>query len=124
MRARWRRQRQGETSVDTGASQGTRDAASAERVARVEPAAGDGAPAGVTLIGKPGCHLCDAARAVIEKVTAEFGVPWRELDIAESAELRERYWDQIPVTLVNGRPHDFWKVDETRLRAALRAAAR
>ena len=81
-------------------------------------------PMKVTLIGKPGCHLCDAARAVIEKVTGELGVVWEELDINESEELRERYWEQIPVTLVNGKQHDFWKVDEARLRAALGGAPR
>ena len=73
----------------------------------------------VTLIGKPGCHLCDDARAVIERVTGELGVSWEELDITQDEELYRRYWEQIPVTLVDGRPHDFWRVSEDRLRAAL-----
>ena len=73
----------------------------------------------VTLIGKPGCHLCDEAREIVARVTRELGVAWEERSILEDAELYERYWEQIPVTLVDGRPHDFWQVSEQRLRAAL-----
>jgi hypothetical protein len=73
----------------------------------------------ITLIGKPGCHLCDDARAVVARVAAELGVGWTELDITRDPELAEQYWEQIPVTLVDGRRHDFWRVDEARLRAAL-----
>ncbi|GAB2573944.1 glutaredoxin family protein [Streptomyces capparidis] len=73
----------------------------------------------VTLIGKPDCHLCDQARAVVEKVTGELGVPWEELDITKDEELHRKYWEQIPVTLVDGKQHDFWRVDERRLRRAL-----
>ena len=75
----------------------------------------------VTLIGKPGCHLCDDARDVVARVAADLGVGWEELSILDDAELHELYWEQIPVTLVDGRPHDFWRVSEERLRAALRA---
>ncbi len=74
----------------------------------------------ITLIGKPGCHLCDDARAVIARVAEELGVGWTELDITRDKALAEQYWEQIPVTLVDGRRHDYWRVDETRLRAALR----
>ncbi len=73
----------------------------------------------VTLIGKPGCHLCDEAREVIARVAADLGVGWTERSILDDAELRARYWEQIPVTLVDGRQHDYWRVDEKRLRAAL-----
>ncbi|WP_370518385.1 glutaredoxin family protein [Nostocoides sp. HKS02] len=73
----------------------------------------------VTLIAKPGCHLCDDARAVIERVTADLGVGWVEHSIADEPALAEQYWEQIPVTLVDGRQHDYWRVDEARLRAAL-----
>jgi hypothetical protein len=76
-------------------------------------------PPRVTLIAKPGCHLCDDARAVIERVTTELGVGWVERSIADDPALAEQYWEQIPVTLVDGRQHDYWRVDETRLRAAL-----
>jgi hypothetical protein len=75
----------------------------------------------VTLIGKPGCHLCDEARAVVAKVTAELGLDFDELSILDDPDLQARYWEQIPVTLVDGEQHDFWRVSESRLRAALGA---
>jgi hypothetical protein len=73
----------------------------------------------ITLIGKPGCHLCDDARVVISRVADDLGVVWEERSIEDDAALAEEYWEQIPVTLVDGRRHDYWRVDESRLRAAL-----
>src|SRR6202012_6166720 len=74
----------------------------------------------ITLLSRPGCHLCDDAREVIAKVAADLGGAWDERDITVSdADLRE-YWDKIPVTLVDGTQHDFWRVSEARLRQALR----
>ncbi|MFD5429403.1 glutaredoxin family protein [Streptomyces sp. NPDC127084] len=73
----------------------------------------------VTLIGKPGCHLCDDARAVIERVCAETGAVWEEKDITRDAELHRAYWEQIPVVLVDGEQHTFWRVDPDRLRREL-----
>jgi glutaredoxin len=76
----------------------------------------------ITLLGRPGCHLCDDARAVIERVAADLDVGWEERDITQSPDDLEEYWDKIPVTLVDGVPHDFWRVAESRLRAALTAS--
>jgi hypothetical protein len=73
----------------------------------------------VVFYTKPGCHLCDEARAVVERVATDTGAGWRELSILDDEELRERYWELIPVVLVDGEQHDFYRVDETRLRAAL-----
>ncbi|MFI8291993.1 glutaredoxin family protein [Streptomyces sp. NPDC085614] len=73
----------------------------------------------VTLIGKPGCHLCDDARAVVEAVCAETGASWEEKDITQDEELHRAYWEQIPVVLVDGEQHTFWRVDAGRLRREL-----
>ena len=73
----------------------------------------------VTLLSKPGCHLCDDARVVIAVIAGELGVPWEELDITTDDELFRQWWEQIPVTLIDGVQHDFWRVDPDRLRAAL-----
>lgn len=73
----------------------------------------------VTLIGKPGCHLCDDAREVVTAVCAETGARWEEKDIDQDAELHRLYWEQIPVVLIDGAQHDFWRVDPKRLRRAL-----
>jgi glutaredoxin len=75
----------------------------------------------VTLYSRAGCHLCDDARAVIEDVCAELGESYDEVDIDADPELRERFTDEVPVTFVDGRQHDFWRVSPDRLRAALRA---
>ena len=56
----------------------------------------------ITLLSRPGCHLCDDARAVIERVAAELGVGWQERDITASPQDMREYWDKIPVTLVDG----------------------
>jgi len=78
-----------------------------------------GTTARVTLYSKPGCHLCDDARAVVERVCADLGESYEELSILDDPALMERYAEEIPVTFVDGRQHDFWRVDESRLRAAL-----
>jgi len=73
----------------------------------------------VTLIRKPGCHLCDDAQEVVEKVCGELGVVWEQKDISTDEELYRAYWEQIPVVLVDGVQHTFWRVNEERLRKAL-----
>jgi hypothetical protein len=73
----------------------------------------------VTLFSKPGCHLCDDARVVIEQVCCELGETYEEISIQDDPELVHRYGEEIPVTLVDGRQHDFYRVDPVRLRAAL-----
>lgn len=73
----------------------------------------------VTLISKPGCHLCDAAREVIAAVTAELGEEFREVNMLDDPVLVEHYAELIPVTLVDGAQHDYWRVSPDRLRAAL-----
>lgn len=76
----------------------------------------------VRLLSKPGCHLCDDARAVIDAVCAELGEHYEDVDISDDTDLAGRYAEQIPVTFVDGRQHDFWRVDPDRLRRALRGA--
>ncbi|MCZ4498593.1 MAG: glutaredoxin 2 [Marmoricola sp.] len=78
-----------------------------------------GAGVRVLLYGKPGCHLCDEARAVIVRVCAQVGTAYDEIDVTGDPELMRRYGEQIPVTFVDGAQHDFWRVDEQRLLAAL-----
>lgn len=73
----------------------------------------------VTLLSRPGCHLCDEARTVIARVAAELGISWEDRDISDSATDLAQYSDMIPVTFVDGVQHDFWHVSADRLRAAL-----
>jgi glutaredoxin len=73
----------------------------------------------VTLYSRPGCHLCDDARAVIAATCAELGEEYVEISIDDDPALQRRFADEIPVTFVDGRQHDFWRVDPARLRRAL-----
>ncbi len=82
----------------------------------------------LTLIGKPGCHLCDDAREVIEAVMTEVRsadaaprLSFDERNILDDAALAERYAEEIPVLLIDGEVHDYWRVDPVRLKTALLA---
>jgi glutaredoxin len=82
----------------------------------------------LTLLSKPGCHLCDAARDAVAAVLAGLGpvassVQVQELSILDDPELNARYWDEIPVVLLNDRVHSIWKVEADRLRAAIMESA-
>jgi glutaredoxin len=81
----------------------------------------------VTLYTRPGCHLCEDARAVVERVCADLGEEYVEVDITSGPDaeaLSRRYGEEIPVTLVDGRQHDFFRVDRARLHAARAAGPR
>lgn len=80
----------------------------------------------ITLIGKPGCHLCDVARDTITAVVGELApepsapaISVEEFSILDDPTLLQRYVDEIPVVLINGRVHNIWRIDPERLRAAL-----
>jgi glutaredoxin len=75
----------------------------------------------ITLIGKPGCHLCDDARKVITAVLSDLniGVAIAEQSILDDSALFERYSEEIPVVLIDGEVHTIWRVDPRRLRTAL-----
>lgn len=73
----------------------------------------------VTLYGRPGCHLCDDARAVLERVRATQPFRLEEIDIESSDALMLRYLERIPVVALDGR--ELWElfVDEEALRRKL-----
>ncbi len=84
----------------------------------------------LTLIGKSGCHLCDEARVTINAVVGAFraehtGVARHiqvnlvEHDILVDEELWNKYSEDIPVLLINGKIHNYWRIDPVRLRGAL-----
>ena len=77
----------------------------------------------LTLIGKPGCHLCEDAEAVVNAVVTslpELPISVEELSIEEDQDLFDSYWDQIPVLLINGKVHNYWRIDPDRLTNALK----
>ena len=82
----------------------------------------------LTLIAKPGCHLCEDAELAIERVVTPFlagnplaSLEMKKLNILDDAELATRYSEEIPVLLINGKVHNYWRIDEERFATALNA---
>lgn len=77
----------------------------------------------LTLISKPGCHLCDVAREIVDTVVADLpgdaDVEVVERSIFDDPALFEQWWEKIPVVLIDDRLHAHWRVSADRLRAAL-----
>jgi len=73
----------------------------------------------VTVYTRAGCHLCETAERDVERICAELGHGWRAVDVDTDPALRAEYGDQVPVIVVDGREHGFWRVEEERFRAAL-----
>lgn len=83
----------------------------------------------ITLIGKPGCHLCDAARGVIERVRADLAADGlatelEELNILDDEALARLHSEEIPVVRVGEKRHAIWRVDPEKFEDAVRRAAR
>ncbi|QJU52215.1 glutaredoxin family protein [Herbiconiux sp. KACC 21604] len=84
----------------------------------------------LTLIAKPGCHLCDDARDIVRAVLGELEaelpeleVTMTELSILDNPALSDEFAEEIPVVMIDGRVHTIWRVEPARLRTALREAA-
>ena len=80
----------------------------------------------LTLIGKPGCHLCEDAESAVDRVLAGFlaanpsvSVSITQHNILDDAELAARYSEEIPVLLIDGKVHNYWRIDEERFTRAL-----
>jgi glutaredoxin len=84
----------------------------------------------LTLIGKSGCHLCDEARVTVNAVVGAFRAEYTgvarhiqvnlvEHDIVVDEDLWNKYSEEVPVLLINGKVHNYWRIDPVRLRGAL-----
>lgn len=78
----------------------------------------------VTVVSRQGCHLCEVAEADVARICADLGVEWTTVDVDADPDLRAEYGDYVPVILVDGNEHGYWRVEEDRLRAALRVPER
>ncbi len=82
-----------------------------------------GAGPTVTVYGRPGCHLCDDALVVLERVAADHAFILQSVDIESDDALLKAYLERIPVLALDGvELYDFF-VDEADLRARLSAGA-
>ena len=74
----------------------------------------------LVLISKPGCHLCDDAREIILQVLQDFpDASFEEKNMLDDQKLIDAYSEEIPVVLIDGKQHSFWRVDAERLSEAL-----
>ncbi|MFK3985479.1 glutaredoxin family protein [Micromonospora sp. NPDC050397] len=69
----------------------------------------------LTLITRPGCHLCEVAKEAVDRVVAATGDRWVEVDVTADLELEREYGDRVPVVLLDGKEHGYWRVEEARL---------
>lgn len=73
----------------------------------------------VTVYTRMACSLCATAEAEVARICTELGLGWSAVDVDDDVELRAEYGDRVPVIMVDGREHGFWRVEEARFRAAL-----
>lgn len=73
----------------------------------------------VTVVTRQNCSLCVTAEREVERICGELGVPWTLTDVDGDPELRAEYGDLVPVILIDGAQHGYWRVEEERLRRAL-----
>lgn len=69
----------------------------------------------LTLLVRAGCHLCEVAEEAMDRVSARTGEPWTAVDISGKPELEDEYGFRIPVVLLDGKEHGYWRVEEDRL---------
>lgn len=78
----------------------------------------------VTLITRAGCHLCEQAETSLRQLSAELGFGLELLDVDADRQRANEYSDRVPVILIDGAEHGYWRLEEQRFRAALRRPRR
>ncbi len=73
----------------------------------------------VTVYSRHGCHLCEDAVNILERLKEELDFEIEIIYIDGNPELEKLYGEQVPVTQIDGEHHDFWRVDPVRFRSSL-----
>jgi glutaredoxin len=73
----------------------------------------------VTLITRAGCHLCEVAEARLAELAAELGFGLQLLDVDADRQRANEYSERVPVILIDGAEHGYWRLEEDRFRRAL-----
>ncbi len=76
-------------------------------------------PHHIVLYSKPGCHLCEIAHQLLQGLSREFDLTIQDTDITSDPALFEKYWDKIPVAIVDGRATFAAPIRVADVRAAL-----
>jgi glutaredoxin len=75
----------------------------------------------LTVYTRPGCHLCDEMKAIVDRVARGGPYTIDSIDISNDPELEARYGTEIPVLMVNGRKAAKYRIAEDELRRILEA---
>ncbi len=73
----------------------------------------------VTVFTRADCSLCDTAIEQVKDITAQAGATWSAVDVDADLDDRAEYGDRVPVILVDGVEHGYYRIDTERLRRAL-----
>ena len=73
----------------------------------------------ITIYSRTGCHLCEDALKILQSMQSELDFDLEEILIDGNEELEKLYGEKIPVTQIDGKHHDFWRVDPERFRSSL-----
>lgn len=73
----------------------------------------------VTIYSRKECHLCEEALGVLQRLKNELHFDIVEIFIDGDEELEKRFGEQVPVTLIDGVHHDYWRVDPIRFKSSL-----
>jgi glutaredoxin len=73
----------------------------------------------ITVFTRHGCHLCDVAVEVLEGMSDELHFEIEKIYIDENLELEKLYGEQVPVIHIDGKHHDFFRVDPERFKSSL-----
>ena len=77
----------------------------------------------VTIYSRPGCHLCDEMKAIVQRVASSIPLTIEEIDISTDVELERLYGSEIPVLFVEGKKVAKYRVGEADLRRILAGRA-
>jgi len=77
----------------------------------------------LTLYSRPGCHLCEEMKAVIDRLATDSQLALTEIDISTDPDLEARYGTEIPVLIADGKKVAKYRISETQLRRMIAAAS-
>ncbi|NDF43787.1 MAG: glutaredoxin family protein [Actinobacteria bacterium] len=73
----------------------------------------------VVIFSRQNCHLCHEAEKIVREVLSEISFDLEVVNIDGNAELESLYGEEVPVTMINGAKHDYFRVDKKRFSEAV-----
>jgi glutaredoxin len=73
----------------------------------------------VVIFSRQNCHLCHEAEKIVREVLLEISFELEVINIDGNAELESLYGEEVPVTVINGAKHDYFRVDKKRFSEAI-----